>query len=1302
MFSRFFIDRPIFASVLSIVITMAGAIALFTLPLAQYPAITPPTIQVMCAYPGASAQVVAESVAAPIEQQVNGDEDMLYMSSQCTNDGQYSLGVTFKPGVNLNFAQVLVQNRVNLALPSLPDVVKQTGVTTRKRSPDILLIVSLYSPDGTRDNLFLSNYATIQLKDELARVEGVGDVFLFGQQDYSMRIWVDPQQLATRSMTAGDVVAALREQNVQVAAGQLGQPPARVGQRFQFPLTTLGRLTEPEQFADVVLKATPDGRVVRVRDVVRENRYHLRVRFDPAKLAGHGLRPADAAAALNAALRASRGEVEHDPTAPRGDVPAAAYRVIFHGTHPPNVEGLADEKVRAGPDGRAVPLRDLVRADHGVERTPQRDELGVELGAKSRDIVSRVDGKSTVSVAIFQLPDANALDTADRVRDKMEELKQAFPPGVDYKTAYDTTPFVRESVQEVFKTLRDAILLVALVVLVFLQNWRSTIIPLVAVPVAIVGTFAVMAAIGFSLNNLTLFGLVLAIGIVVDDAIVVVEAVEHHIEHGMKPRAAAIEAMDEVSGPVVAVALVLTAVFVPCAFISGIVGQFFRQFALTIAVSTVISAFNSLTLSPALCAILLKPKGAKRDLFTRLLDFVLGWFFRLFNFGFRTGTAGYTRVVRWGLRGTVLVLVLYAGLLGLTTWGFGQLPTGYIPAQDKGYLLASIQLPDLASLERTRVVADHVDRICHETPGVAHTISVSGQSFVIGAFGSNFGNLFVPLEDFANRRHPAEHTAETRARLEKLSDADRAQFLATGLHSDTIADYLRKRLAAEIPEAKLLVFGPPPVAGLGTTGGFKFLVEDRGDLGLDELQRQTEHLFAKANEYRRIRLAPQGHSAEEVAKAQRLGILEGLYTVYRNDSPQLFVDVNRDQAARLGVELRDIFDTLQIYLGSLYVNDFNRFGRTWSVVVQAEGEYRKRVEDVRQLKVRNASGQMVPLGTVASVREVNGPLILTRYNMYPAAAVNGNTSPGFSSGQAIEALRQLAREELPQGMDYEWTEITYLQLQAGNTAMGIFAMAVFGVFLVLAAQYESWSLPLAVILVVPLCLLGSIAGVAVARSDINIFTQIGFVVLVGLASKNAILIVEFAKVKREQGLSRVEATLEACRLRLRPILMTSFAFILGVLPLILGTGAGAEMRRALGIAVFSGMLGVTLFGIFLTPVFFYAINWLGEASLLRTPLGRRVAQVLLWAFIALGFAVEGLLLFLSWRRGVLSPGVAVTLGFSLLALLALFVSRTALHAVRPPALAGAPPGGGRGAEAERITELLPRSRPPGDEHLERH
>ncbi|HVS34980.1 MAG TPA: efflux RND transporter permease subunit, partial [Gemmataceae bacterium] len=839
MFSRFFIDRPIFATVVSIIIVLTGGVAVWTLPIAQYPQITPPSIIVSTTYPGADARTVAESVAAPIEQQVNGVENMMYMSSQAANDGSYSLSVTFKPGVNLNFAQVLVQNRVNLALPQLPSVVSQIGVTTRKRNPDILLIVSLYSPNNKYSQLDLSNYAYIYLADEIKRIDGVGDVFIFGEQDYSMRVWIDPDQLAARGLTALDVVAAVKEQNIQVAAGQLGQPPSNGKQPYQFTLTTLGRLVKPEQFENIIIRSTPDGRTIRIKDI-----------------------------------------------------------------------GYA------------------------------------EIAPKSQDVENKLDFHPSTGIAIFQLPDANALATADRIRAKMEELKKRFPPDMDYSMAYDTTPFVAESIVEVVKTLIEAIILVAIVVLVFLQSWRSTIIPLTAVPVAIIGTFAVMAVMGFSLNNLTLFGLVLAIGIVVDDAIVVVEAVEHHIEEGMAPKQAAIKAMEQVSGPVIAVALVLSAVFVPCAFITGITGQFFRQFALTIAVSTILSALNSLTLSPALAALFLKPKGARRDPIGLGLNFLLGWFFWLFNIAFRHTTNAYTKAVGMLLRLSVLVLIVYAAMLGLTYWGFNQLPTGYIPTQDKGYLLVSLQMPDATSLERTKEVVDRVDKILHAEKGVGHTISIAGQSFVLSAFGPNFGQFFVPLKPFDERKTP-------------------------DMSSTAIADRLTQKITKEVPEVRLAIFGPPPVNGLGSGGGFKFIVEDRGENDLKKLQDETEKLVALGNRAAEIdpngrvlvtadkkgpdgKLLPPGDG--ETAAPPKL---KGLMTIFTVKSPQKYFDLNREQCERLGVNPSDVFSTLQIYLGSLYANDFNLFGRTWQVNVQAMGEFRNHEADVRRLMVRNSTNGMV-------------------------------------------------------------------------------------------------------------------------------------------------------------------------------------------------------------------------------------------------------------------------------------------------------------------------------------------------------
>ncbi|HUN81357.1 MAG TPA: multidrug efflux RND transporter permease subunit [Phycisphaerae bacterium] len=1041
MISRFFIDRPIFAAVLSIVITLSGIVAVVTLPIAQYPEITPPTVQVSCIYPGASAKVVAETVAAPIEQQVNGVDNMLYMSSTSTNDGSYNLTVTFKLGTNIDMDQVLVQNRVSMAMATLPDEVKKNGVTTKKKSPSVLLVVNLFSPDRRYDQLYVSNYATIQVRDELARLEGVGDVTYFGQQDYSMRLWLDPEKLAARDLSAGDVINAIRAQNIQVAAGQIGQPPVPTGIDFQYTMSTLGRLIEPEQFGDIILKVTGKAKVF---------------------------------------------------------------------------------------------LRDVAR---------------IELGAKSQDQSCTLDGGPSVGLPIYQLPGSNALATADRVRHKMEELKQRFPAGLDYNIVYDTTPFISESIHEVVKALRDAFILVAIVVLVFLQNWRSTLIPLIAVPVSLVGTFAVMAAIGFSLNNLSLFGLVLAIGVVVDDAIVVVENVERWIEHGLSPKEAAYKSMDEVTVAVIAIAFGLSAVFIPVAFISGITGQFYRQFALTIATSTLISAFNSLTLSPALAAILLKPHAEQKDPLTKVIRITLGWFFKLFNKGFNSITEGYARTVRLVIKGSLAALLVFGGLLYATYHGLMTVPTGFIPSQDKGYLLVNVQLPDSASLQRTQAVMSKMEQMARKTPGVAHTLAISGQSSLLAVNGSNLGSMYVILDSFHHRRHSHE------------------------LGADQIAMKLRRQYYQEIQEAQVSVFGAPPVDGLGTAGGFKLMVEDRGDNGLEMLQGQTDAVCEKAN--------------------QTSGLV-GVFTMFRANTPQLYTDIDRNKCMTMHVPLNDVFTALQANLGGYYVNDFNRFGRTWQVNAQADSNFRMRLEDVAKLKVRNDSGQMIPLGTMVRVEEVGGPIMVTRYNMYPAAAVNGSTVPGVSSGQAISMMDNLTTTNLPPSMKAEWTELTFMQIIAGNTAVFIFPLCVLFVFLTHSAEYESWLLPLAIILIAPLSISFALLGVSMMGLDNNIFVQIGFVVLIGLACKNAVLIVEFAKHERDHGKSRMDAAVDASRLRLRPILMTSFAFILGVLPLAVATGAGAEMRRTLGIAVFAGMLGVTLIGIFLTPVFYYVLEYFGE------------------------------------------------------------------------------------------------------------
>lgn len=1036
-FSRFFIDRPIFAAVISILITMVGALALQQLPLAQYPPIAPPTVEVACNYPGASAQTVAETVAAPIEQRVNGVEDMLYMNSSSTNDGSYALTVTFRPGIDLNLAQVRVQNRVSLALPTLPEAVRRTGVTTRKRSPDILLQISINSPDGRYDQLYLSNYAKLHLVDELSRLRGVSEVRVFGQRDYSMRVWLDPDKLAARGLTVAEISSAIREQNAEVALGQLGQAPTAGPRTWQLPLTIRSRLESPAEFEQIIVRALPDGRTLRLGDVGR-----------------------------------------------------------------------------------------------------------VEMAARAEETNNRFNRKPTVGLAIFQLPDANALETADLVKETVRELSADFPEGMMFEAGYDTTPFIRESIREVFKSLRDAVILVALVVLLFLQGWRPAIIPLIAVPVAIIGTFAAMAAVGFSLNNLTLFGLVLSIGIVVDDAIVVVEAVERRIEQGLAPREASIRAMQDVTGPVIAVGLVLSAVFLPCAFVSGIVGEFFRQFALTIAISTAISTVNSLTLSPALSALLLRPAHGPKDWFTRLLDLLLGWLFRLVNRSMQLSVRAHTSITGRLLRLPAVVLLLYCGLLLLTWAGFNSLPTGFIPTQDKGYLVCSVQLPDAAASERTLRTLERVEEITLSTPGVKSINAIAGNSFQLGARASNFCSMFIILDSFPER-------------------------LPEGLTASVIQDTLLKQYAAQIPEATVSINPPPAVSGLGRAGGLKLMIEDRGDAGLKTLQEQTDNLVRKAAERPELR---------------------GTLSVFNVNAPQLFVNVNRDACLAMGVSMAELFGTLQGYLGSRYINDFSMYGRTWQVVVQADHPWRDRPEDVQKLHVRSRDGRMIPLGSVASVDRIGGPLMVTRYNMYPAAAITANTSPGVSSGEGIAALEKLALAELPGSMAAEWTELSYLERTSGNTGLLLFAGSIAFVFLVLAALYESWTLPLAVILVLPMCVLCSIAGVATAEMDINIFTQIGFVVLIGLASKNAILIVEFAKLRREQGTDVRSAILEACQLRLRPILMTSFAFILGVVPLVFATGAGAEMRRALGTAVFSGMLGVTLFGIFLTPVFFLVID----------------------------------------------------------------------------------------------------------------
>ncbi len=1036
-FSQFFIKRPIFAAVLSLIILIAGAISLFQLPISEYPEVVPPTVVVRASFPGANPKVIGETVAAPLEQAITGVENMLYMSSQSTADGKLTLTLTFALGTDLDNAQVQVQNRVTRTQPKLPEEVTRIGITVDKASPDLTMVVHLTSPDQRYDMLYLSNYATLNIKDELARLNGIGDVQLFGMGDYSLRVWLDPNKTASRNLTATDVVTAIREQNRQVAAGQLGAPPAPNATSFQMSVNTQGRLVTEEEFENIVVRAADDGEITRLKDIAR-----------------------------------------------------------------------------------------------------------VELGSSQYALRSLLNNQPAVALPIFQRPGSNAIDVSNQVRAKMAELKQSFPEGMDYSIVYDPTIFVRGSIEAVVHTLFEALILVVLVVILFLQTWRASIIPLVAVPVSLIGTFAVMHMFGFSLNALSLFGLVLAIGIVVDDAIVVVENVERNIELGLEPVAATERAMREVTGPIIATALVLCAVFVPAAFISGLTGQFYKQFALTIAISTVISAFNSLTLSPALAAVLLKAHDAPKDRFSRLLDKLLGgWLFRPFNRFFEKASHGYVGTVARVIRSSGIAMLLYAGFMVLTWVGFANTPTGFVPSQDKQYLVAFAQLPDAASLDRTEDVIKRMSDIALKQPGVENAIAFPGLSINGFTNSPNNGIVFVALKDFDQRK-----------------DAS--------LSANAIAAELNGKFAG-IQDAYMAIFPPPPVMGLGTIGGFRLQVQDRGNLGYDELYKQTQNIIAKS------RSVPE---------------LAGLFTSYTVNVPQVDASIDREKAKTHGVAISDIFDTLQVYLGSLYANDFNRFGRTYQVNVQAEQQFRLEAEQIGQLKVRNDRGEMIPLATFIKVSDTAGPDRVMHYNGFVTAEINGAAAPGYSSGQAQAAVEKLLKDELPNGMAYEWTELTYQQILAGNTALFVFPLCVLLAFLVLAAQYESWSLPLAVILIVPMTLLSAIAGVMIAGSDNNIFTQIGLIVLVGLACKNAILIVEFAKDKQEEGLDPLAAVLEACRLRLRPILMTSFAFIMGVVPLVLSSGAGAEMRHAMGVAVFSGMLGVTFFGLLLTPVFFVLIR----------------------------------------------------------------------------------------------------------------
>ena len=1112
MVSRFFVDRPIFATVLSVLIVIVGLIAYFTLPVSQYPEVTPPTIVVRTSFPGANPEVIADTVATPLEQEINGFEDMLYMSSQSTSDGQMQLTITFELGTDIDKAQVLVENRIAVAEPRLPEEVRRIGVIVRKSSPDMLLVVHLVSPDNTYDQLYISNYALINVYDVLTRIKGVGNVTVFGAREYSMRVWLDPEKLYSMGMTVSDVVQSLREQNIEVAAGVIGQPPVPQGNAYQLSVNTLGRLVEADQFSDVVIRTGKEGRIVRLKDVAR-----------------------------------------------------------------------------------------------------------VELGARDYGVNSYLDGKPAQAIGIFQLPGSNALATAQAVEKTMARISKDFPKGLEYRIVYNPTIFVQQSINEVYHTLFVAFMLVFIVVILFLQDWKAALLPMIDAVVSLVGTFAVMSAFGFSLNNLSMFGLVLAIGIVVDDSIVVVENIKRWMSKGLEPREATLKAMAEITGPVLAITLVLSSVFIPTAFLPGISGQFYKQFALTIAVSTILSAVNALTLAPARAVQLIKPDSeaekqeplprvgiaaiagfAAYSLLTGYIASILGihipgngydpaatsestaalwavrivlfaagcaagWFagpyvnlalkkvFGAFNRFFDRASKSYGGSVNRLLRFSTIAIIVYCGLIGLTYLGFTRVPSGFIPAQDQGYLIVDVALPDGASLERTDAVIARATKIILDTPGIAYAVGFAGFSGSTFSNSSDAGVIFTPLDPFSERAR-------------------------NGPTLDQIIADLSQRLSV-IQEARLIVISPPPVRGLGTAGGFKMMVQDRSGVGLKELEKAAYALIGAAN--------------------QEPGLTR-VYTTFSTKTPQIYAEVDRTKAKKLDVPLTNIFDTLQVYLGSVYVNDINLFGRVYRVTAQAEGGFRQQPDDIAKLRTRSANGDSVPLGSVVDIKSETGPDRVVRYNLFPAIEVNGATLPGFSSGQAIQAMDRLAGQILPAGVGFEWTDLAYQEVTQGKTSLFIFPLCVLFVFLILSSLYESWSLPLAIILIVPMCLLSAITGLWLRGMDNNILTQIGFVVLVGLACKNAILIVEFAKDYQETGKSREEAVVEASRVRLRPILMTSFAFILGVVPLVIAAGAGAEMRQALGTSVFSGMFGVTFFGLFLTPVFYVVIRKFTESRRSRS------------------------------------------------------------------------------------------------------
>lgn len=1034
--SGFFVNRPIFASVLSVLIFIAGAIAMLVLPISEYPEVSPPSIVVSAQFPGANPAIIAETVSTPLEEQINGVENMLYMNSLASSDGVMQLRVTFAIGTDPDLAQQLVQNRVQQALPRLPEVTRDLGVTVTKSSPDLTMVVHLRSPKGSYDMLYLRNFGTLSVRDELAKIQGAGQVLLFGSGDYAMRVWLNPNRIAELDLTASEVVSAIRGQNLQVAAGVIGGPPYDDGVQIQSPVNVRGRLQNKEEFEQIIIKRDDSGTITRLSDVAR-----------------------------------------------------------------------------------------------------------VELDAQNYALRSLLNNEQAVALPVFASPGANALDIAKDVRDTMERLKKTFPDDVDYSIVYDTTVFVSDSIDAVMKTLLEAILLVVLVVIIFLQTWRASIIPLLAVPVSIVGTFAFMYVFGFSINVLSLFGLILAIGIVVDDAIVVVENVERNVANGKSPKDATIQAMKEVTGPIVATSLVLGAVFVPIAFVSGLTGQFYKQFALTIAIATFISTINSLTLSPALSALLLKPGHQQNDWLTKLFNFLFGWFFKLFNVGFGKSQNGYVKAVGLFTTRKTIMMLIFGGFVYLTGHTFTSVPEGFVPAQDKGYLISFAQLPPGATLERTEEVLREMGDIALQQEGVANAVQFPGLSVNGFVNSPASGIVFVTLDNFSERTAPH-------------------------LNGFAIAGALQQKFNS-IEQAFVAIFPAPPVRGLGNTGGFKLQVQDRNDLGYEALDDAVQQVLGKAY-------------ADPA--------LTRVYTNYNISYPQLFANLDRTKAERLGISVEEVFRTMQVYLGSRFVNDFNQFGRTYQVIAQADKEFRSEPDDILALQSRNLDGQMIPLGSVLEVEETFGPEIASRYNAYRSADINGDAAPGYSSGQAQDAIVKILDETLPPGIDYEWTELTYQQILAGNTAVFIFPLCLFLVFLVLAAQYESLTLPLAVILIVPMAILSAMLGIKYTGGDNNIFTQISLFVLAGLASKNAILIVEFARELEREGRSIVEAAVEASSLRLRPILMTSIAFIMGVLPLVVSQGAGAEMRQTIGVAVFYGMIGVTVFGLIFTPVFYVLLR----------------------------------------------------------------------------------------------------------------